>query len=149
MGEPEALREKRWMAAAFHRGWEGVEQVVFHRASSKAADVDKLALKLQSTLASRALEFALELETSGAAPTEADLSRFMAARNVQARQPETPVDQTGAMLTFIRALHGSLEKKADENPQDTSLDPIRELKATLLTAPVFVPQRMRTRFAAT
>lgn len=149
MGEAEALRDKRWLAAAFHRGWAGVEQVVFHRTAATAASIEELTMRLQSTLASRALEFTLELETSGVAATEADLARFLAARNTPARQQEPPSDQNALMLTFIRGLHGTLEEKAARNPDDPSLEPFRQLLVAGSSTPTCTPKRLRTRFAGT
>ena len=149
MTERESLREKRWLAAAFHRGWAGVEQVVFHRPAATAASIEELTMRLQSTLASRALEFTLDLETSGTVPTEADLSRFLAARNTQARQQEPPSDQNALMLTFIRGLHGDLAEKAAQNPDDPTLEPFRQLLAAGSSTPVSAPKRLRTRFAGT
>ena len=139
--------ERRWLAAAFHRGWAGVEQIVFHRAPSTTAEVEALTTQLQATLTSRALEFAMELETSGTAPTSADLDRFLAARNAQSRQPPVASDNTRTALAFIRGLHGDIERRADENPDDPTLAPFRELKAARQTAPSPARQRIRTRFA--
>lgn len=144
MAEAEALRERRWMAAAFHRGWEGVERVVFHRGSSSPEDVEALSLRLQSTLASRALEYALELETSGATPTEADLARFMAARNMQSRQaPASSSDATGMDQLRNSVLLAFAE--SEKRPDDPDLAVFREA-AALKSHPAQLPVRRRSRF---
>jgi hypothetical protein len=147
MSVAEALRERRWLAAAFHRGWDGVQQVVFHRTPSKTEDLEALSLKLQSTLACRALEYALELETTGTPATEADLSRFLAARNSQARQPPETSDNRIAMTDFLRGLHGIIQQKADEFPDDPRLDVVRRSRAEALAERNLPPQRLRRRFA--
>jgi hypothetical protein len=147
MTQAEALRERRWLAAAYHRGWDGVQQVVFHRTSSKPQDVEELSMMLQSTLASRALEYALELETSGTAATEADLHRFLAARSMQAQATETKPDSEALALTFIRALHSDMVKKAEESPDDPSLGFLRDLKQSSRHEITQASKRMRTRFA--
>jgi hypothetical protein len=147
MTQVEALRERRWLAAAYHRGWDGVQQVVFHRTSSKPRDVEELSMLLQSTLASRALEYALELETSGTAATEADLHRFLAARSTQALATETKSDSQSMAITFIRALHSDVVKKAEESPDDPSLGFLRDLKQSNRHEISQPPKRMRTRFA--
>lgn len=146
MNEAAALRERRWLAAAFHRGWEGVQQVVFHRTSNEVGDVKALTRKLQSTLASRALEYVMDLETSGAPASEADLSRFLAARNSHGEQPSDSADQPNSLTAFIHGIHGIIQKKAEEFPDDPRLDVVRESKAASLAMKDQPPQRRRRRF---
>lgn len=142
----ESLRERRWLSAAFHRGWPGVEQVVFHRVAGTASEVEALTGKLHVTLASRALEYAMELEASGTAPAEADLQRFLALQNMQARQPAKEVDQQKSMTIFLKGIHAEVMQKVDEE-SDPKLKAIQGLSPNqdLTTPPV---RRLRTRFAS-
>ena len=146
-GQAEALRERRWLAAAYHRGWEGVEHVVFHRSSGKAESVEALSVRLQETLASRALEYALDLETNGTTPTESDLHRFLAARNTQARLPQVPTDNQETMRAFLKGVQASVEEEADQHPHDPKYDGIRELKRLRETGASEPRRRLRARFA--
>jgi len=128
MGEAEATRERRWLAAAYHRGWQGVEQVVFHRTTGKVDSVEALSVRLHETLASRALEFALDLETSGVAASETDFRRFLAARNTQSRQPPMQADNSALMNAFLRGMQSSMEKKVEQQPDDSALASLHEFK---------------------
>ncbi|MEO6754498.1 MAG: hypothetical protein ABIP85_22205 [Chthoniobacteraceae bacterium] len=145
-GEAEALREKRWLSAAYHRGWAGVEQVIFHRTPSDSKDVESLSQQLLASLGARALEFVEELQSNGTPPTEADLRRFLTARNAQSRQPPAPSDDSGLMTAFMRGIHGVLEKKSEES-DDPALAIFREMKAANTGDSGAAPQRLRRRFA--
>jgi len=139
----EALRERRWLAAAFHRGWPGVQQVVFHRTPETAEELENLSMQLHGILTSRALEFAADLETSGMVPSEADLHRFLAAQNSQSRQPAKEYDGGRTLNDWVRALHGDLmEQVTGDSPAL-----LKEIKAMTETKAVAPPvKRLRTRF---
>ena len=143
VGEAEVLREKRWLSAAFHRGWAGVEQVVFHRAPKGGEAVEQ---QLLASLGSRALEYVEDLELSGARPSEEDLRRFLTARNAQSRQPPAAPDSAIRATEWIRALHATMEEKAMEC-DDPDLEIYRELKAARGGAAQAPPVRRRRRFA--
>ena len=146
MTKAEAQRERRWLAAAFNRGWTGVEQVVYQRHTGSAEEIDQLASRLQSTLASRALEYVQDLDSSGIQPTEADLQRFVTASSLS-RQSKDGTEQQLKMTTFISGLWKTVEEKAEKNPDDESLDGIRDLKKRRDESHNAVPLRRRTRFA--
>ena len=148
MADTEALRERRWLAAAFHRGFAGVEQVIFHRTPTSPEELERLSIQLHGTLVSRALEYEQDLETRGIAPNEADLSRYLAATATQSRQPErgAQTDQQKTMKTFLQGITGILEKKAEENPEDPNLAAILEIKRARTSAQATTPMRMRKRF---
>ena len=146
MGEAEALRERRWLTAAYHREWEGVQQVVFGRIPSATESIETMSRQLTAALGSRALEYVGDLQASDKAPAEADLQRFLSARNIEARQPIRQTDDGNKMDEWILALHGTLLKKAEETG-DPDL-------AILLTGrdsdpmdPQAPPQRLRRRLA--
>ena len=146
VGETEALREKRWLSAAFHRGWAGVEQVVFHRKPKNAEAIEQLSELLLASLGSRALEYVEELQLSGARPSEEDLRRFLTARNAQSRQPPAAPDSAIRATEWIRILHADVEKRAMEC-DDPDLEIYRELKAAREGATQAPTVRRRTRFA--
>jgi len=146
MGEAEALREKRWLSAAFHRGWPGVEQVVFHRKPNVGEAVEQLSQQLLASLGSRALEYVEELELSGARPSEEDLRRFLTARNAQSRQPPAAPDSAIKASDWVRSLWVTMEEKAMES-DDPELEIYRELKAVREGTAKAPPQRRRRRFA--
>lgn len=148
MGEAEALREKRWLSAAYHRGGAGVEQVVFHRVPKGTEAVEQLSQQLLASLGSRALEYVEELQLSGTRPSEADLRRFMAARNVQSQQPPTAPDSLMRATEWVRALHATMEEKAMEmESDDPELQIYRDMKAAREGAVQAPPLRRRRRFA--
>ena len=147
MGEAEALREKRWLSAAFHRGWAGVEQVVFHRTPTSAATVEQLSQQLLAALGSRALEYVEELQVSGVRPSEADLRRFMAARNVQSQQPPAAPDSAIKATEWVRSLWNAVEVKAMEEPDNPELAIYREFTTAREAAVQAPPLRRRRRFA--
>jgi hypothetical protein len=147
IGEIEATRERRWLAAAYHRGWPGVEQIVFHRIPSTPEAAEAITQALHTTLASRALEFVQDLDSSGTPPSQADLDRFLAASNVQPRQPQVDPNRANVMSTFLRGIHGELEKLADDSPADESLAAVRQMKAQRLNGLGPTPKRQRRRFA--
>ena len=146
MAKAEAQRERRWLSAAFHRGWTGVEQVVFQRQTGAPEELDQLSSRLQSTLASRALEYVHDLESSGLQPCEADLQRFLSARSMQGPQGRDGGEQQLKLTTFVESFWGAAKKKADSNPDDPSLDGIREIRKRLENGEQRLSDRRRTRF---
>lgn len=146
MREAETLRERRWLSAAYHRGWAGVEQVVFHRTPSDSKAVESLSQQLLASLGARALEYVEELQSSGTPPTEADLRRFLTARNVQSRQPPSAPDDINLMTAFIKGIHGVLEKQSQES-HGPALALFREMKVSSPGDADAAPQRLRRRFA--
>lgn len=145
IAQPETLRERRWLAAAFHRGWPGVQQVALHQTSGNANDMEELSLRLKSTLVSRALEYALDLETSDSPTTEADLQRFISVQSIQPDDSSSTGSPHDLMVAFIRGLHGDLLEKAEANPDDPMLTEYRSASTSEDSAPP--SQRRRKRFA--
>jgi len=143
--QAEALRERRWLAAAFHRGWPGVQQVALHQTPGNANEMEELSLRLKSTLASRALEFALDLEANDAPATEADLHRFIAVRSIQPDESATKGSPHDLMMAFIRGLHEDVLERAEANLDDPMAAEYRSICASENSAPP--PQRRRKRFA--
>jgi hypothetical protein len=135
MGQAEALRERRWLAAAFHRGWPGVEQVMLHRGPSAPADIDALTRQLQAKLASRALEYVEGLEADDVAPSEDDLRRFNASRNLRAPEASTTAGGSSDMAQdFMRGLQTILLEKAATS-DDPKLVAMREIHGAIKSAP--------------
>ena len=147
MDEAEALRERRWLTAAYHRGWEGVEQVVFHRVPSTIESIEATSRQLTASLGARALEYVGDLQARGEAPSENDLRRFLAARNVEARQPPRETSKDDGYLKLVTALHETWVKKA-ERTGDPELAGFLAGKNSDGEHHEEPPQRLRRRFAA-
>ncbi len=147
VGEAEALRERRWLTAAYHRGWEGVEQVVFHRIVATPESIEKISRQLSADLGARALEYVGDIQARGEAPSENDLRRFLAARNVEARQPPRETGKDDGYLKFVTALHETWVDKAERtgDPGLALLLAGRDSDGVHHEEP---PQRLRRRFAA-
>lgn len=77
MGEAEALRERRWLAAAYHREWEGVQQVVFGRVPSTTESIERMSRQLTASLGARAMEYIEDLQLSGVLPPKPTSSAFL------------------------------------------------------------------------
>ncbi len=147
MGDAEALRERRWLTAAYQRGWEGVEQVVFHRVPSTVESIEATSRQLAANLGVRALEYVGDLQARGEAPNENDLRRFLAARNVEARQPPRETGKDDGYLKFVTALHDTMVAKAEQTG-DPELAGFLAGKNSDAAPHEEPPQRLRRRFAA-
>ena len=147
VGETEALRERRWLTAAYSRGWEGVEQVVFGRIPSTIESIESTSRQLAANLGVRALEYVGDLQARGEAPNENDLRRFLAARNVEARQPPRETGKDDGYLKFVTALHDTMVAKAEQtgDPELAGFLAGRNSDGVHHEEP---PQRLRRRFAA-
>jgi hypothetical protein len=145
MTQAEAARERRWLSAAFHRGWEGVEQVVLRRTPHTAEAIEKVTRQLEAALATRALEYVEALEAEGIAPSEADLKRYTASRAAASRQPETNPTEGSSMIEFISSFHGAVLKKAATS-EDPALQEVWRLHQSTAAPPPEQPLRRRKRF---
>ena len=147
VGEAEALRERRWLTAAYHRGWEGVEQVVFHRVPATPESIEATSRQLTASLGARALEYVGALQASDQAPTEADLRRFLAARNIEARQPPRETSKDDGYLKLVESLHETWVEKA-ERTGDPELAGFLAGKNSDAAPHEETPKRLRRRFVA-
>ena len=147
VGEAEALRERRWLGAAYFRGWEGVEQVVFHRVPSTIESIESTSRQLTASLGARALEYVGDLQARGEAPSENDLRRFLAARNVEARQPPRETSKDAGYLKLVESLHETWVEKA-ERTGDPELAGFLAGKNSDGVHHEEPPQRLRRRFVA-
>jgi hypothetical protein len=147
MTQAEAARERRWLSAAFHRGWPGVEQVVLRRTAHTPEAIETTTRQLEAALAARALEYIEGLEAEGSAPSEADLKRYTAARATGYRQPEAKTNGTITMQEFLSDFHGEVLKVAATS-DDPALQEVWRLHQSAASTPPEQPLRRRRRFSS-
>jgi hypothetical protein len=147
--DAEAVRERRWLAAAYNRGWAGIEQIVLRRTPSSPEQLQELSRQLHGALASRALEFVQGLDAEATPPGEADLSRYLRAMAAQSHQAgrEQLSDQKKTMKIFLEGITGCLEMKAEAQPDYPDLAGFLEARRARESGSAQGPIRMRARFA--
>jgi hypothetical protein len=119
------LRERRWLAAAYLNGQEGLERSLSRKITMTPGERDQLTAEIRGILTVRTHEFVADLQNSCAAPSGDDFDRLVRMLDTTARQP-LPDNRDDLMQTFIRGLHGTIIEKA-KRPENANDPVLQEL----------------------